>query len=117
MLQMSSAMLEAVESTLNRLETYAVKKEPFDIYPYIKIFLQNENFIYNTFFFNSLYQSLTLDVVCRCVFGFQSDCQFNDEDQFLLLCKQVFADIVKISPINYMASEYHEIISYQTILR
>jgi cytochrome P450 len=77
---MAPTATECVDLLVALLKEKARVGKPFDIY--------------------AMYQALTLDVIGRCAFGIHTDCQNNPNDEFLICCKQVFVNAIRLDWIK-----------------
>ncbi|CAF0932919.1 unnamed protein product [Didymodactylos carnosus] len=77
--QMSSLINDCINELMKKLPNYSETREEFNIY--------------------ALYKRMTMDVICRCGFGVDTDMQNNEDNIYLKKCGQVFASDVRKLPL------------------
>ncbi|CAF1123843.1 unnamed protein product [Adineta ricciae] len=81
---MSSAIYRCIQSLVNKLEVIQEKREQFNIY--------------------ELYRRLTMDVICHCAFGMDTDMQNDIDNAFLQKCKLAVHDNPERLPLTKLGN-------------
>ncbi|CAF1547533.1 unnamed protein product [Didymodactylos carnosus] len=71
MKQMSPLINDCIDELMKKLPNYSDSQEEFNIY--------------------ALYKRMTMDVICRCAFGVDTDMQNNPDNIYLQKCAQILA--------------------------
>ncbi|CAF1165074.1 unnamed protein product, partial [Didymodactylos carnosus] len=97
--QMSPLINDRVDRMINMLSSYCESNQEFDIYV--------------------LYKRMTMDVVCRCIFGIDTDMQSNPENMYLKQAEKFFAlNILKhpIYKLRLLIPEFNTLFAHLLVI-